>query len=277
MSWYPDCQREVDAQWDVSGPINAKDGFHGTPAAGVRCAGSLIGETRHESGEVIKQHAHPAATICFVIAGGFQESSAAGSWLCRPLDLVVRPPRYAHSDRVSASSARCLNVSLSPAHAGELHPLGKASFVSSGQMSALRLYAAYRTGQPTEELAEALFRCLRGLSPREEPDPAPPPWLREARARLEGSETRLRIRELARDLGCHPVTFARRFRRCWREAPGAFARQSRCRRAVLAVVREDTPFPVIAHRFGFVDQAHLSRSVTTLIGMPPGRLRALTR
>lgn len=100
--------------------------------------------------------------------------------------------------------------------------------------------------------------------------PAPPDvvWAWE---RLEGSAGTVRVSELAAELRCSPRHLQARFRDHVGISPKRAARVLRFQRA-LGLLDEGVGQARAAAQAGYADQAHLSREVRRLTGLPPGAL-----
>jgi len=77
------------------------------------------------------------------------------------------------------------------------------------------------------------------------------------------------VDSIARDLGISERQLRRRFHAAAGYGPKTLARVLRFRRFVAAVDAGRTDFAAIAFDAGYADQAHLTREVTRLAGLPP--------
>jgi AraC-like DNA-binding protein len=111
-------------------------------------------------------------------------------------------------------------------------------------------------------------------SPRHVPQERQAGWLRDARALLETDGEEPAMRDVARALGVHPVSLARRFRRQLACSPREYRQRWRVRRA-LALLATGAALPRVAQDAGFCDQSHLCRSFRRQLGMTPGAYRRL--
>jgi AraC family transcriptional regulator len=119
---------------------------------------------------------------------------------------------------------------------------------------------------------EALIAAATTLRP-----PKTPHWLGAARDRLADEYQRPPSqRELAEDLGVHPVHLAQSFRARWGLTMGAFIRAHRVFHAV-SLIHRGTSLAEAAYASGFADQSHMTRVVRASRGLPPGRLRRRER
>ncbi|MEW2378237.1 helix-turn-helix transcriptional regulator [Micromonospora sp. NPDC047812] len=111
---------------------------------------------------------------------------------------------------------------------------------------------------PAEVLTEIVVRRLRAVGG---PDPI---GARVAAALAAGAS----VTETAAGTGLDPRALHRRCRHLFGYGPKTLARILRMRRA-LAMARAGTPLAEVAARCGYADQAHLTRDVRDLAGVPP--------
>ena len=83
----------------------------------------------------------------------------------------------------------------------------------------------------------------------------------------------LRIAELAREAGVHPVYLARAFRRHLRSGPAEYIRGARIDAAKQSLADSDLPLSQVARAAGFADQSHFTRQFRRVVGASPGRYR----
>lgn len=83
----------------------------------------------------------------------------------------------------------------------------------------------------------------------------------------------LSLQMLAVRVGCHPVTIAKNFPRYFGCTFGAYVRRLRAEHAALEIQRGADDLTTIAHRCGFADHSHLSRTLRALTGLSPRQLR----
>ena len=96
---------------------------------------------------------------------------------------------------------------------------------------------------------------------RERPHRRPPAWLKATRELLyERCSEQLRISEIARAAGIHPIHLARTFREFFGCTPGDYLRRCRLDRAALLLTRNNLPIGRIAAEAGFADQSHFSKA-----------------
>jgi AraC-like DNA-binding protein len=83
----------------------------------------------------------------------------------------------------------------------------------------------------------------------------------------------LSIKRWADRHGLASGTVSRGFGQAYGTSPARFRLESRAREACRAVTATAEPCAMIAADLGFADQAHMSRAVKQLSGLPPAQLR----
>jgi AraC family transcriptional regulator len=142
---------------------------------------------------------------------------------------------------------------------------------------ARHLYEEFRADDPAGRLAiEGLALALVADAARVDarvPRPAPR-WVRHAVeiVRAAGAAPP-GLAEIATEVGIHPVHLARVFRRRYGCSIGEYARRLKVERAAEAL--RDTRLPIgrLAHRLGYADHSHFSRSFRRATGFSPSEYR----
>ncbi|WP_396595589.1 AraC family transcriptional regulator [Brevundimonas sp. R86498] len=231
--------------------------------------------------ENVHTHTHEDAHFVLAVDGGYQSLAhdrltPAGHGF-GPGALIWNPPGIEHRDSFETVGGRFLSVSFMPpkgAARGEpsrlRHPVAEAA--------ARRLVGAvsgHKDGDAIKLEGLLLDMAAAVLSPAElDEDPAPE-WLLRADQALRDlcRQPGLEVQDLARIVGVHPVSLARRYRRHFGISPATAIRRARVDRAVgdLAVGMD---LAELAARGGYADQSHLTREFRALYGLTPGRYRA---
>ncbi len=107
------------------------------------------------------------------------------------------------------------------------------------------------------------------------PRPALPGWAHQAYEAVMdmAADTHLRIADLARALGVHPVHLARVFRQAWGCSPGELLRWRRVEQASGLLRRPELGMADVALSVGFADQSHMTRAFQARYGMTPSSYR----
>jgi AraC-like DNA-binding protein len=83
----------------------------------------------------------------------------------------------------------------------------------------------------------------------------------------------VRLRDVAAEVGVHPVYCARAFRRATGCTVSAYVQRLRLLGAGRRILDEGRPLAEAALGAGFADQAHFTRTCSRALGFTPGRLR----
>lgn len=231
--------------------------------------------------DCVPTHVHEDAHFILALDGGYcslaQDPRTPRDAAFGPGALVWNPPGVEHRDCFEKPGGRFLSVSFMP-------PEGAA------QGDPLRL-REHQAGTAARRLVGRLARLAAGdeiaveglvldmaaavLSAAElDEDPAPE-WLMQADEMIWDLCNRagLEVRQVAREVGVHPVSLARRYRRHFGRSPASAIRMARADRAAGLVAR-GVDLAEAAVRMGYADQSHLTRDFGAIYGLTPARYRA---
>ena len=228
----------------------------------------------------VPTHIHETAHAVLVLDGAYV-TTAERLEPGRPPSLVWNPPATVHRDCFLDNAGTFFTMSVSDARfasVGRDRLPSRPIALSSGPplRIARRLLRTFETW-PRRSIAQAeelCFELLGGMLEGELRRPEPPPWLASARATLASRHgERLRVVDLARDAGVHPVHLIRSFQRFFGRTPGEFLRERRLEVAADLLRTTDLPIVEVALRSGFADQSHLTRAFRGERGVPPAAFR----
>jgi AraC family transcriptional regulator len=258
--------------------------FYGAERARRRIDGLLLTETAYRPNEELPRHDHARAYFCLVLRGGFTERDGRRTRECGAATVIFHPPGADHSDRFGRAPSRCFNLELDVQWLERMTDLAdgfpEASVVFRRRRAnwlARHLYEEFRADDPAGRLAiEGLALALVADAARVDarvPRPAPR-WVRRAVeiVRAAGAAPP-GLAEIATEVGIHPVHLARVFRRRYGCSIGEYARRLKVERAAEAL--RDTRLPIgrLAHRLGYADHSHFSRSFRRATGFSPSEYR----
>lgn len=256
-----------------------------------RCSlnGLVLVESRYAPDTRIPAHVHDGAFFYFVLEGGVDESSGAGTRQVGPGGVVYHPAGEMHANHWRDTGGRCFHVELSAvwferigcrpdAFTGRALPAGgMASWLAS------RICAESRSGDTAAPLAiEGLTLALLAETARREPvvgsERRTPAWLVAARDLLEADlSVAVSLEEMAARVGVHPAHLARSFRRHYGASLGEYVRRRRIEVACAALSATEAPIADIALGAGFFDQSHFCRTFLRYTGLSPSAYRRLYR
>lgn len=254
----------------------------------VQVGGFTVTEGVHRHGAELPWHEHETPTICFVLQGAFTERWHGGSIKCTSSTLKVTPAGERHCDHFSSGDVRGLLIEPSDNLVAAVRPYSavldeRVSF-QGGPISAIawRVYHEMLRMDAAAPLAmEGFLLELVATASRSRDHSGHagrPRWLDEARERIHTDlASRPGLTGLAEDVGVHPVTLARAFRRAFGCTVGEYVRSLRIERATRQLIDTDLPLAVIALTAGFSDQSHFSNLFRQHTGLSPFRFRRAVR
>ncbi|HEU4829876.1 MAG TPA: AraC family transcriptional regulator [Gemmatimonadales bacterium] len=262
-----------------------------TGAAPIRktsLPGVVLTEGLHPAGTSIPWHWHEGASICLVLDGAFVEYSRGAALDCHPSSLKFTPAGEKHWNRFHLADVRGLLVEIDVANHASIapfeHALSQSRQYERGPALQLarRLYTEFRSADTAAPLAveglllELLALVARGDGNGESQDA--PPWARRAYELLEsGYVGSLSLAPIAREVGVHPATLARGFRRAYGCTIGEMQRQLRLDYAARQLALTDLPLASVAQQAGFFDQSHFTNAFRRRFGATPARYRRARR
>jgi AraC-like DNA-binding protein len=139
----------------------------------------------------------------------------------------------------------------------------------------IALVRAWLCAQTPERREEAVVDLLALRTHSTTRRCTPPPRLEHARQAILEDPQAITIAGAAELAGLHRVRFSTLFKDYYGLAPSLYRLRVLTARAICEIAGSREGLSDIAHRVGFSDQAHMTRSVQRASGLSPGRLRAL--
>lgn len=249
-----------------------------------KIAGLWGTETCHPPLFNIPRHAHDLASFYIVLEGSLTEFYDRDQRDLKTFSVVFTPPGEIHSNAFHHTGGRCFLVELTPHWADRLAAsdikLENSLDTNNGDLTwlATRLYKEFRyvdkvSALSVEGLALEILAAFSRQT-KHAPEAYLPGWLRDAKDLLHDrfSET-LTLKEIAEQVGVHPVHLARAFRRRYSCSLGEYQRRLRVEHASRQLVATRCSLTEIALAAGFADHAHFSREFKKRTGLTPAKFR----
>jgi len=198
----------------------------------------------------LPRHRHAEGYVAVVLAGAYEEAGDAGRRRLCAGAVVAHSPFEAHLNRTPGAGAAVLNLPL-PATA--LPGFGRVDDIDG-----LARLAARDPAEAAAALAEAFEPVA--AAPIDWPDLL-------AAALIRDDVPRLGCWAAAMGLSAEHVS--RGFTRVFGVSPQRYRLEARAR-AALADLAGAASLAAVAAQHGFADQAHMTRSVRAVTGLPPG-------
>ena len=258
--------------------------------ASVHVPGFVVTPGRHEDGSVLPRHWHDVPTICHVVRGRFVEYRRGHALECRAGSVHVMPAGEMHWNRFAWGGTRGVRIDVEAARL-QGNPaldlaLASSVVVDGGAPAQLvaRVLNEMEYGDAAAplaieglllELLASLSRAAGGQASDVAADATESPWFRRARELLhDETGVALSLSSVALQVGVHPVTLARAWRRAFGCSLGESLRRIRIARAERALVETSQSLGEIAQAAGFYDQSHFTHAFRRFTGETPGMYRA---
>ncbi len=262
--------------------------FYGTVDRRIRGQGLEIALLDVDPHRVVERHSHDEAHFVFVLDGLYISSAENAPPVSAGPTLIFNPAGTTHRDRFDARdrviSGRFLTLSIGSelvdaAKDAATHLPSRAVTVAAADARVIagRLADACAHGHgdgvlQRESLALGLLDAV--TLPRAVASRCAPAWLARARGHLDDSlGSDVRMGEVAREAGVHPVHLARVFRQYTGKLPGDYVRQRRVEHAATLLRETRRPIADIAISCGFVDQSHLATAFRRAFRTTPSAYR----
>ncbi|GJG85962.1 AraC family transcriptional regulator [Gemmatimonadetes bacterium T265] len=273
--------------------------FYGRPDVRRAAPGLEVAVLDADPHRVVERHAHAEAHFVFVLAGLYVSTAAGAPAVSAGPLLVYNPAGTTHRDRFEALrgasrrggpqfEGRFLTLSVGADLVDAAATDGRAPEAATvlrdpDALALARRLARAVTGDESGRealLGESLALTLLAAaapgrrSERTDVAAAPPRWLAVARELLDDRcGEAVRVADLARAAGVHPVHLARVFRRHLGCTPGEYLRHRRFERAAVLLRETARPLSDVALSCGFADQSHLAHAFRRHAGITPRAYR----
>lgn len=273
--------------------------FFSPVQARLRTDDVLLSELRQPVSRSVPRHEHELAYVTVMLCGDYLEGDRGKLDEVPPFTAVFNPAGAAHSTLIGPAGASLFTIELREENLRQLGvrlPTRTTFDRGTGDIlwPGLRLYSAFKAQTSYTQLQEGilessiveahLLELLGAVAGFEKPgleakgfaskDKLAPRWFRRVKERLhERFREPLRMGDLAREAGVHPVHLARAFRRFEKRTPGEYQQRLQVRAACELLRDPEWPLAVIAAECGFSDQSHFTRIFRKLAGTTPAQFR----
>lgn len=219
-------------------------------------------------------HAHDHTQISFILSGVLREELEGREHVSRCGTRGHKPAGAKHADFWGSEGVLIFTLTFFSAPTDELQP-GWTILDDPDTTAALVRIVAECDDPAVQD--EAIHDLAAGRPSVAGPPGEPPPWLDQARAAIDEMPRQLAIEAMASEMGVHRGYLSRQFHRYYGVPPSIYRRRIMATRAVQALVRSELPLAQVAAEAGFFDQAHLTRTIRSHLGLSPAKLRTLLK
>ena len=233
----------------------------------------------------IPPHRHDRPIFAVMIEGSFDLSRARGTHPCTSSTVFTEPLGERHANRVDRCGAKVVVLQPDPGRAELFEPCARLfqahRYFLDGRIGDLARRVAHELDRSdsvarvaAEGLALEMLATAARIAEVECGKPRPPKWLVRGQELLHAHfREDLRVTDVARAVGVHPVYFARVFRAHLHVPIGAYLRGLRLEWAARRLAQGEEPLSEIALAAGFADQSHFTRVFKRYAGATPSRYR----
>ena len=258
--------------------------FYGALERHQEVEGLLLTEATYTH-DYVDWHYHERPYFTFLLAGALKETNRQESYHCVSGDLLFHNWQEAHCNHKPPIYTRGFHLELDPIW---LESMGLALLDIEGNRQIqdplmrwdfFRIYHQFRATHPANTLDVETLICslLHRLAKGKFPDyQGVPGWAKQAAEILaEASEEPRSMRELADQVGVHPVHLSRDFAKYFGCKPGTYRQRIRLQRATSQLSHPEESLTQIAYAAGFADQSHFGRVCKQALGHSPKQVRRL--
>jgi len=255
--------------------------FYSPVRARLNAADVVLSELCQPVARSMPRHEHELAYVTIMLDGQYLEGDQGKLDELRPFTAVFNPVGATHSTVIGPAGASLFTVeflqqSLSGLDLRLPERTTRDCGVGAILWPGLRLFSAFKTHGIDSMLLEGhVFELLGAIvRPDRSPGKTAPRWLTRVQDRIHAEfSSRLRMRDLAREAGVHPVHLARVFRYFEKRSPGEYQQRLQLRAACELLRDPQWPLATIAAECGFADQSHFTRVFRKMTATTPLRFR----
>ncbi len=222
-------------------------------------------------------HRHSRSEASILLAGSAMDSDRTETDANINCDMRLKPTDYRHSVKFGPNGALFLAIKLNPSQKLQelgldngkvMHsPIPSRDFIS--QICRALQFDALQPDELEAEIAGLFGQQLADISHKRYQNP--PAWLKYACELLEQSN--LGITAIAAELGIHRVHLSRVFSQHFQMPMSEYRRKMHLAKAMNSLLQSRATLADTAYGAGFVDQSHLNRELSRLVGITPGKIR----
>jgi AraC family transcriptional regulator len=271
---------------EADAPVMRGGSFYGAVQQRREQCDAIFTDLQHSSARKLPEHAHELPFFAVLLEGDYWERYGHQHKQFGPFSIAYRPAGIPHQDEIGPRGVRFFEVEIRPIWGTRIRDCSGSLDIARDQSGggemlwlAMKLFRETRIPQENSDLclgsllAELVASVAR--MPRENTRDAPQ-WLDRVLDKVKSEYCeRLRLEDLAREAGVHPVHLSRVFRRCNGEGIGEYVHRMRVRAACEQMLQPQKSLAEISLASGFADQSHFTRAFRRITGMSPGSFRKL--
>ena len=241
--------------------------------------------TAYPPGHAYPWHVHEIPTLFVLLAGQHHDENRRMAFDQTPLSVVFHPTQGPHATSVGPDGMVGINLELTDDWLDRCR-IGRRDLAvgyrlldsQCARLLGLRLAALACADAAEAELETVVLELVSCLVRDPSPSERSPRWLPRAEELLRSNLANpVGLRDVAEEVGVHPVYCARAFRRAVGCTVTEYLRALRLLEAGRLILGGRQSLAEIALAAGFADQAHFTRTCSRELGFTPGRLQRMRR
>lgn len=251
----------------------------------TRLLGLPVAVTAYPAGHSYPWHVHEIPTLFVLLAGQHHDENRRSAFDQSPLSAVFHPTQGPHATSVGPEGMVGINLELTEAWLDRCQIEQRDLAVGyrlldslCARLLGLRLAAMACSDASEAEVETVVLEMVACLVRDPSPQERAPSWLPRAEELLRANlGNPIGLRDVAAEVGVHPVYCARAFRRAVGCTVTEYLRTLRLIEAGRLILGGKQGLAEIALSAGFADQAHFTRTCSRELGFTPGRLQRMRK
>lgn len=242
--------------------------------------GVHLTESAHPAFFQTPLHLHYCPVFYLVLDGSLRQSFGKASRDCCSNDLIYLPRDEPHSEQNHDKGDKGIMIEIVPElvkqsvgwDAVPSYPLvlDRTGFVVASKILVELRQADLYSSSVIQALSVELLVNVCRKSRSDVLGKQAPSWLKRVTDHLAADSEKPSLRELAKEVGVHPVSVARAFRRHHGCTLSEFVRVKKIQAACEKLRHSRLTIGEIAREMGFSDQSHFTRCFRKVMGVSPG-------
>jgi AraC family transcriptional regulator len=250
--------------------------YLGRNANSFTADGLIVSETYYHTDVFDGWHYHENTHLTFLLKGGNWEERKKGTFQNAAGQVMVYTSNDLHRNYATLHPSKNINLEIEPVFY-KLYDLDENAFQSrlrkeDLRVTMIRIFSECKSSNASAVAIHSLL--LEVLQPAVEQSSSIPPWAIRLKEILhEEWNTPHTLKDLALQLGVHPVTVSNAFKNYYHCNASDYIRRIRVNKAIEKIASSEVTLTKVAYDCGFYDQSHFIRYFKKFTGMTPRQLK----
>lgn len=232
------------------------------------------GRIYYYNAEYMPKHSHQEISISWVTQGCFMENGEGDLKTGTENYIIIKPSGFIHENTFfnKCTTYTILLLDIQASRIPLFHLLQEYQWFPASNLAPF--YYRLALSENSAEAYEAINLFLANLLQQKAQQPQLlPPWLSQTKANLDQHfSENISTKELAAEVGLHPVYLTRAFRKFYGVPIKSYLKQVRLHQAMNLLAEGSKSQASVAYDCGFSDQSHFIRVFREVMGTTPGKI-----